>query len=202
MFEVCINKIMGNKMFLNEEFTLLEKVILLLLYLKDKLPIFGKLRLQKMVFLISQDIPELEEELDFEAYKYGMYDQTIDDTLEGLELDEFVAIKEDDNKIMITPKGVEKAKELVKEFSKKVGILEEVKELFTDLTEDEILALIYSKFPEFAKYSEKLEEIKKKRKNLAISLYIKRKVSLEAASEIAGTSIKEFIGMLRERKLM
>jgi uncharacterized protein YwgA len=186
-----------------EEFTLLEKTILALLYLKEKSPIFGKLRLQKMIFLISQDFEKLRDELDFEPHRYGMYDQTIDDMIEGLELDGFVTIDENNNKIALTQKGIEKAGEILKEFSEKeIETIEEVKELFEGLTEDEILALLYFKFPEFAKYSEKLNEINKKRRELAISLYKKGKVSLEAASEIAGMNVKDFMKLLKERNLL
>jgi uncharacterized protein YwgA len=194
---------MKNDTVFEEEFTLLEKTILVLLYLKEKSPIFGKLRLQKMIFLISQDFEKLRDELDFEPHRYGMYDQTIDDMVEGLELDGFVTVDENNNKITLTQKGIEKAKEILKEFSEKeIETIEEVKELFEDLTEDEILALLYFKFPEFAKYSEKLGEITRKRKELAISLYKKGKVSLEAASEIAGMNVKEFMKLLKERNLL
>jgi uncharacterized protein YwgA len=186
-----------------EEFTLLEKTILALLYLKEKSPIFGKLRLQKMIFLISQDFEKLRDELDFEPHRYGMYDQTIDDMIGGLELDGFVTIDENNNKIALTQKGIEKAGEILKEFSEKeIETIEEVKELFEDLTEDEILALLYFKFPEFAKYSEKLNEITKRRRELAISLYKKGKVSLEAASEIASMNVKDFMKLLKERNLL
>lgn len=181
---------------IEEEFTLLEKIILVLLYLREKSPIAGKLRLQKMIFLISQDLEKLNDELDFEPHKYGMYDQTIDDALEGLEQDGFITI---DKNITLTKKGIEKAEEILKDFSEEeIEIIEEVKELFENLSENEILALLYFKFPEFAKYSEKLDEITKKRKELAISLYKKGKISIGAASEIAGVSIKEFMEMLKK----
>jgi ArsR family metal-binding transcriptional regulator len=80
-------------------------------------------------------------------------------------------------------------------------IIEEEFTLLENLSENEILALLYFKFPEFAKYSEKLDKITKKRRELAISLYKKGKISIEAASEIAGVSIKEFMEMLKNKKL-
>jgi len=162
---------MKDSMILDEEFTLLEKIILVLLYVRGRTPIVGKVRLQKLIFLISQDLKELRNELDFEAYKYGMYDQTIEDILEGLELDGFIVVDEN-NEVKLTSKGVEKAEMLLKSFTEReIKTIEEVKELFEGLSEDEILALLYSKFPEFSKYSEKLREINRKRKELAISLY-------------------------------
>ena len=189
---------MNSNKTIEEEFTLLEKVILVLLYLREKSPILGKLRLQRMIFLISQDLEKLKEELDFEPHKYGMYDQTIDNALEWLEQDGFITI---DKNITLTKKGIEKAEEILKDFSEEeIEIIEEVKELFENLSESEILALLYFKFPEFAKYSEKLDKITKKRKELAISLYKKGKISIGAASEIAGVSIKEFMEMLKKNR--
>jgi len=184
---------------MEEDFTLLEKVIILLLYLKDKTPIFGKTKLQKMIFLISQEIPELEEELDFEAYRYGMYDQTIEEILDGLQKDGFIKIKDD--QIILQEEAVKRIQEISKDLKEKISILEEVKDLLNDLAEDEMLVLMYFKFPEFARYSEKKKEIERKRKEFAISLYLKGKISIEAASEIAGVSIKEFLEILKKRRL-
>lgn len=183
------------------KFTELEKIILALLFAKRKEPVYGKTKLQKMLFLVSQDLPSLREEMDFEAYKFGMYDQTIDDLLEGLEIDGYV--KEENNKIRVEERKEGEIKEALKTVDKKIfEVIEEVKELINDLNEDEVLALVYFKFPEYSKYSEKIREIKKKRVELAISLYSKNKVSIESAAEIAGKSISEFMKILKNKGLL
>jgi len=186
---------------LKEEFTLLEKIILVLLYLSRNNRKIDKLRLTKMIFLISYDIKELREELDFKIYKTEIYDQNINDILDGLKQDGFIKIK---NKyIMLTEKGIEEAEKIFKEFSKKeIDILEEVLDLFDGTTDDEILAVFYFKVPGFSELSGPLPKIIKNRKKLAISLYRKGKISIGAASEIAGMNIKDFMEMLKKKNLI
>jgi len=186
---------------LKEEFTLLEKIILVLLYLSRNNRKIDKLRLIKMIFLISYDIKELGEELDFKIYKTEIYDQNINDILDGLKQDGFIKIK---NKyIMLTEKGIEEAEKIFKEFSKKeIDILEEVLDLFDGTTDDEILAVFYFKVPGFSELSGPLPKIIKNRKKLAISLYRKGKISIGAASEIAGMNIKDFMEMLKKKNLI
>jgi len=186
---------------LKEEFTLLEKIILVLLYLNRNNQKIDKLRLTKMIFLISYDIKELREELDFKIYKTEIYDQNINDILDGLKQDGFIKIK---NKyIMLTEKGIEVAEKIFKEFSKKeIDILEEVLDLFNGTTDDEILAVFYFKVPGFSELSGPLPKIIKNRKKLAISLYKKGKISIGAASEIAGMNIKDFMEMLKKKNMI
>ncbi|MDT7891089.1 MAG: UPF0175 family protein [Candidatus Nanopusillus sp.] len=186
---------------LKEEFTLLEKIILVLLYLSRNNQKIDNLKLIKMIFLISYDIKELREELDFKIYKTEIYDQNINDILDGLKQDGFIKIK---NKyIMLTEKGIEVAEKIFKEFSKKeIDILEEVLDLFDGTTDDEILAVFYFKVPGFSELSGPLPKIIKNRKKLAISLYRKGKISIGAASEIAGMNIKDFMEMLKKKNLI
>ena len=186
---------------LKEEFTLLEKIILVLLYLNRNNQKINNLRLTKMIFLISYDIKELGEELDFKIYKTEIYDQNINDILDGLKQDGFIKIK---NKyIVLTEKGIEEAEKIFKEFSKKeIDILEEVLDLFDGTTNDEILAVFYFKVPGFSELSSPLPKIIKNRKKLAISLYRKGKISIGAASEIAGMNIKDFMEMLKKKNLI
>jgi predicted HTH domain antitoxin len=186
---------------LKEEFTLLEKIILVLLYLSRNNQKIDKLKLTKMIFLISYDIKELREELDFKIYKTEIYDQNINDILDGLKQDGFIKIK---NKyIVLTEKGIEEAEKIFKEFSKKeIDILEEVLDLFDGTTNNEILAVFYFKVPGFSKLSGPLPKIIKNRKKLAISLYRKGKISIGAASEIAGMNIKDFMEMLKKKNLI
>jgi predicted HTH domain antitoxin len=186
---------------LKEEFTLLEKIILVLLYLNRNNQKIDKLKLTKMIFLISYDIKELREELDFKIYRTEIYDQNINDILDGLKQDGFIKIK---NKyIVLTEKGIEEAEKIFKEFSKKeIDILEEVLDLFNGITNDEILAVFYFKVPGFSELTGPLLRIIKNRKKLAISLYQKGKISIEAASEIAGMNIKDFMELLKKKNLI
>ncbi len=50
--------------------------------------------------------------------------------------------------------------------------------------------------------SHQILKIESNRKKLALSLYQKGKISIEAASEIAGMNIKDFMEMLEKKKLL
>jgi uncharacterized protein YwgA len=173
----------------------IEKYILLLLGI-DKKPIkirtykdFDvRLFIQKVIFLLSQDIPELKEEISFKPYKYGPYDETVHNALLDLSSDGFITINtnKEYSEITLTNKGYKICKELEESTDKSIiTIVKDVRELVEDLDIYELLALIYYSFPEYAKYSDIKGIVDKKRVELAKSLYKKKKISLGKALEIA-----------------
>jgi len=173
----------------------LQNVILALLAIDNK-PIHGKIKIQKMIFLLSHIIPELKEEVSYEAYDYGMYDSAVDDALDLLESENLIVIS-DNNEIRLVDKN--SGEEALKSLEKYKDKIKEIKDTYNDLTEDELLAIIYTLFPEYTKYSEKREEIERKRKSIAVRLYQKGKVSLGLASKIAGMNLHDFIDILKRK---
>ena len=186
-----IDQILGN-----QDYTNIEKAILILLYLyNDKVDIY---RLHKMVFLASLDIPELREELEPipSMYKDIFYDENIDEAIESLKFDGLI---EGDTSLQLSSKGRE-AQFLLSD--KEKDIYEEIIDLFKDTTDDEILAIFYYKLYDQIKILKPLKRIESNRKKLALSLYQKGKISIEAASEIAGMNIKDFMEMLKKKGLL
>jgi predicted HTH domain antitoxin len=186
-----INQILGY-----QDYTNIEKAILTLLYLyNDKVDVY---RLHKMVFLASLDIPELREELDPRPsmYKGIFYDENIAEAIESLKFDGLI---EGDTFLQLSSKG--KALPFLLS-DKEKDIYNEVVDLFKDTTDDEILAIFYYKLYDQIKILKPLKRIESNRKKLAISLYRKGKISIEAASEIAGMNIKDFMEMLKKKKLL
>jgi predicted HTH domain antitoxin len=187
-----VDQILGDK-----DYTNIEKAILILLYLyNDKVDIY---RLHKMVFLASLDIPELRDELEPKPsmYKDIFYDENIAEAIESLELDGLI---EGDIQFQLSSKG----KEVVSHFplsDKEKDIYEEVVDLFKDTTNDEILAIFYYKLYDQIKIIKPLKRIESNRKKLAISLYRKGKISIGAASEIAGVDLGRLIKLLEKEKL-
>ncbi len=76
-----------------------------------------------------------------------------------------------------------------------------MKNLFDDLTTDEVCALTYFTFPKTTSESLILDRIIKNRKKSALKLYKKNKISVEKASEIAGISMKDFYELLSENNM-
>ena len=72
-------------------------------------------------------------------------------------------------------------------------MIEDFKDTLNDLTGEELLGFIYFTFPEMIKESIKIQKIKPNRKNIALRLYAKSKISFGKALEIAGINIDDFI---------
>jgi len=184
-----VNKVLGD-----QDYTNIEKAILILLHLyNDKVDIY---RLHKMVFLASLDFPELREELEPKPsmYKDIFYDENIAEAIESLKFDGLI---EGDTSLQLSSKGLPFPLS-----DKEKDIYEEIIDLFKDTTDDEILAIFYYKLYDQIKIIKPLKRIESNRKKLALSLYQKGKISIEAASEIAGMNIKDFMEMLKKKGLL
>jgi predicted HTH domain antitoxin len=174
----------------------LQKISILLLASNNFEPIKGKLWFQKEMYLLSKNINLLEEESDFEPDLLGPNSETLDEELE--ELEDIKIVKEDENKRILTTLGQEIAKILISKTDKEsLKIISDMKNFFNDMTKDEILGYVYFSFPEMTEESIEYKNILAKRKEIAISLFKKRKVSLGKASEIAGLPIEDFMKLLK-----
>jgi predicted HTH domain antitoxin len=183
-----VNRVLGD-----QDYTNIEKAILILLYLyNDKIDVY---RLHKMVFLASLDLKELRDELEPKPtmYKDIFYDENIAEAIESLKLDGL--IEGDSTTFLLSNKGKEVAAHFLLS-EKEKDIYEEVVDLFKDTTDDEILAIFYFKLYDQIKIIRPLKRIEKDRKKLAISLYKKGKISIGAASEIAGIDIAKLLKLI------
>lgn len=181
-----------------EDMSELQKIMVILLYSNGEEPIIGKtkfdkeLKLQKEVFLVSQNISEIGKESSFDADYYGPYSETVVEEFKGLALDDVV--QDNQTSIRLLPLGKEIAKELVKSYNKKIlDIVSDFKKLLNNMSQEEILTLIYTSFPDYTEESVVKEDVMKNRVKVAIQLYKKGKVSLERASEIAGLTLEKLM---------
>ena len=121
----------------------------------------------------------------------------VDEELEQLLLNDLVEVEQ--NKIKLTKIGEEVAKKIVQNLDpSSLKIIAELKEFLNDLSQDELLAFIYFSYPDMVEESIKYEQILPKRKEIALRVYKKEKVSLEKAAEIAGLSIEAFRDLLKD----
>jgi len=175
-----------------ENLTETQKYALLLLSANNFEPIKGKLWYQKELFLLSKNNEELADDADFEPDFMGPYSETADEELEQLESAGVVEKK--GNKLKLTGLGQEIAKIISKNTSaEEKEMIEDFKDVLNDLTEDELLGFIYFTYPEMTEESIKIEKIQPKRKNIALNLYAKSKISFGKALEISGTDIDDFV---------
>jgi predicted HTH domain antitoxin len=171
--------------------TLTQKYATLLVGANKNEPITGKVWFQKELFLVSQNIPRLEDETEFEGSLMGPYSENADAELDQLRIEGIVELN---GKIRLTAIGQELAKKLETRASKEtMEVISEMKSFLNDLSEDELLGFIYFSYPSMVIESIKFEDIKRKRGEIGVSLYRKRKVSLGKAALIAGLSQEDFI---------
>jgi hypothetical protein len=175
-----------------EDMSELQKYIVLLLSSNNKESIKGNTWFQKELFLIAENIKEVGEEASFTSDFYGPFSENAKEQLDELELDEIVC--KDGNKMFLSKLGSQVAQKIEQKTPKqRIEMISEFKGLLNDLNDDEVLTFIYFTFPGFSEESLVLEKIKKNRKQVALKLYKKEKISIQRAAEIAGEPLERFV---------
>ncbi|MGD6853133.1 MAG: UPF0175 family protein [Candidatus Bathyarchaeia archaeon] len=176
-----------------EDLSFTQKISILLLGANCSEPLRGKLWFQKELFLLAQNLPELEEETDFEADFIGPYSEVADEELDHLRIEGIV----DRTKEKLTPLGEKIKKQVEQNFPVELkDFINEIKTFLNDLTRDELLGFIYYTYPKMRVESVEFERISRIRKEIALCLFKKNKVSLGKASQIAGVIQEDFINLL------
>jgi hypothetical protein len=178
----------------NFDLSLTQKIIVLIYGAKKSEPVKGKLWFQKELFLVSKAIPELEEETDFESDFMGPYSELADEQADRLRVERILDVEQK----QLTPLGHRVEQQTKEEFGDNtVCFIEEIKDFLNDLSKDELLGFIYYSYPDMRVDSLEFNRIALKRKEIAITLFKKQKVSLGKASEIAGLTREELIDVLQ-----
>lgn len=168
-----------------------EKIFLILLEADGGVAVPGNLWLQKEMFLIAKNLEPLENYLKFESHIQGPYSEVVKNILENLQYLGYVI--KDGGRIELTDEGQILVQYIYENASEElIELIEDIKQFVNDLSKDELLVYIYYSYPEMTKESYEIDEIEKKRTDLAKSLYKKEKVSIEKASELAGRPLSDF----------
>jgi uncharacterized protein YwgA len=176
-------------------YTPLELLLLAVLYVDDASPVRGKLWLQKIIFVLDRNIEEIKAR--FDGYHIGPYSESLEIALEQFISSGYVAIDKH-NRIYITSAGKDFSQDVIKYISKeRMEIIIDIKKLLNDLTEHELIAVIYSTFPEYTDKSDIKDQFESYRVDAAISLYKKGKVTLSKAAEISGMKLDDFIKLIK-----
>ena len=175
-----------------------EKVIIYSIGSNNNTPITSKVKLQKILFLISNLFQDFQEKFDFEPHLLGPYSENIDYITEDLV--KLNVIEKIGSKFILTEKGVTIFNLMNPKQEIKDAIID-FKEFLNDLSDDEVLVFVYVSYPQFIAESARWDKLKKKRINIAVSLLEKEKVSFSKASEIAGISQIEFSKILKQRDI-
>ncbi len=177
----------------------LHKFIILLANANNE-PINGRLKLQKMMYLLSDKIEEIKEQSSYDADNYGPYSEIVD--AEERYLEQIGVLTSDHGKIALTKTGKEIAQEISKNESKKImRVLNEYKKFLNDLTSNELLAYIYSAYPEMIEESVEYENLKPNMENHIFSLIKKQKISSQRAAELLNKSQDYVIKKINDKQM-
>jgi uncharacterized protein YwgA len=177
---------------LNDE----EKLILFTIGSLGRAPIRSKIKIQKILFLISNVFKGFQNLLEFEPHLFGPYSETLDYILESLI--KLGLVKKEGSSFLLTDEG-QTLVESLKPKADLLAVINDFKSFLNDLSDEEILAFVYSSYPQFISESIKWDELKPKRVPIALSLLNKGKISFSKAAEIAGMSTVDFDKLLKER---
>ncbi|MCY4490566.1 MAG: hypothetical protein OXC46_03765 [Thaumarchaeota archaeon] len=160
----------------------LHKFIILMTNANDE-SIKGRLKLQKIMYLISNSIVRIKELCSYESGNYGPYSKILDE--EARYLEQIGVLTEDVGKITLTGIGKKIAQELHKnEDEKTLYILNKHKDFLNDMTKNELLTYIYSAHPDMTKKSDEYENLKPHMEKHVMSLLKKHKISAQRAGEL------------------
>jgi uncharacterized protein YwgA len=158
----------------------------------------SKIKIQKLLFLISNVFKEYKDLLEFEPHLFGPYSETLDYIVQDLQ--KLGLIEASGSKYKLTEKGFELYKHL-KPKKELIEVITDFKEFLNDLPDDDILAFVYVSYSEYIGESAKWDELKKNRVEIAVSLLKKEKVSFGKAVEISGLSQSGFEELLKKKNI-
>ncbi len=190
---------MGIKEKILEDGDELHKFIILLANASGE-PIKGRTKLQKMMYLLSDKIEEIKEQNSYDADNYGPYSEVLDEEEQYLE--QIGVLTSSTGEIALTKTGKEIAQELSKHEDEKIlKVLDEYKKFLNDMTSNELLAYIYSAYPDMTEESVEYENLKPNMENYILSLIRKQKISSQRAAELLGRSQDYIIKKMKDKRM-
>jgi hypothetical protein len=171
---------------------------ILLLGLENFQTVGGKTWFQKELFLISNNIKSLKNDADFKSDLMGPYSDEANESLNVLVVYNIASVN--DRSIKLTDFGKSIFDIIKNRFSgEQLEIVSDFKRLLNDMSYLELLGFIYFTYPEYIDESIVYEKVIPKRKEIAVSLLLKNKISISKAAEISGISIEEIFRILKNK---
>ena len=176
----------------------LQSLMILLAYADNDVPIKGKLKLQKMMYLLSDRIDSIREQSDYGPDLLGPYSEIIAE--ESQYLQDIGVFTANENSISLTDEGREIAEILQKKEPKQVlNYLDDYKQFLNDLSNKELLCYVYSAYPEMTEESVEYNRLLPIMEDTLLNLVKKQKISLERASELLDKDIDQITKKLKEK---
>lgn len=179
-------------------------IVLKLLNALDSEPIEGKIKFQKIAFMVLRNFQEIFEFFDFMPHRFGPYSEPLDYTLEEVNSKHEAHIEKET--IEITDQGKEKLAELEsamelseKEKKNKEMIdkaIDSIKEDFRNFNSEEILAFINKSDPDYI--SDSIVADKIDYKNVFLGLYDKGELGISKIAELLGWDLEKAYEFIKQ----
>ncbi len=188
----------------------LEKYILLLVYV-DGEPIYGRQKLQLMMYMLGDSYPEIRDWCNYTVRDDGPYSTVLDDTLKHLVQMEM--LDENNDTIQLTRHSMNYARVIGEEKGgfpeiedafnpTMVWVFHNHKHVINSVTIPEALSFLYCRYPDMTKGSTTYEKLKPNIKEYIISMYAKERFSFGRAAELLGIPKHVIMDELAKRKLL
>ena len=135
--------------------------------------------MQKLAFMLSRRYGG--GETGFEPGARGPYSKMVEEETRRLEEQGILA---SDGRMEITETGRKAAEAIANRESGMLEIVERCKEMFNDMSEDEILAYVCATYPDMAKRSTAYDSVKSGMERHAMSMLRKQKIASGKAAEM------------------
>ena len=178
----------------------LHRLVILLAASNEGEPIRGRTKLQTMVFMLTEGEDWEGGPRGYDACDCGPYSDIVDE--EAGRLEEAGILCTDGAGISVTPLGREVAGRIAgEEDSRTLAMIGRYKGMFNDLTADELLAYVYSAYPDTATGSPAYDQVAPDMERHVMSMLKKGKITSERASELLGRPLEDVLGLAGKMRI-
>ena len=179
----------------------LHRLVVLLAAANGGEPIRGSAKLQKIVFMLTERKGWEDGPCGYDAGEYGPHSDIVDEEVRRLE-DAGILCAGGGEDISVTRLGREVAGRIAAgEDRRTLDMIGRYKEIFNDLTADELLAYVYSAYPDTAAGSPAYGRIASNMERHVMSMLKKEKITSERASELLGRPLGDVLKLASRMRI-
>ncbi len=168
----------------------LRRLVVLLAASNGCEPIRGRTKLQKIVFMLTENKGWECGPCGYVAGSHGPHSDIVEE--EAARLEDAGILRTDGEDVSITQLGGEVAGRIAGgEDRRTLARIDEYKDVFNSMTADELLAYVYSTYPDMATRSPTYDRIMSSKERHAVSMLVKGNISLGRAAEILDRPVED-----------
>ena len=165
----------------------IHKLVIMLAHACDDRPVQGNTKIQKLAFMLS-DVDDNADEMGFYKDMYGPYSDIVEEEMRYL--NDLGVLSIDSAQMRLTDAGKAVAKRLADEDPDAFETVARYKEMFNDMSTDELLTYVYLSYPSMTEHSQAYDKLKPHMEKHVMSMLRKAKISSGRAAELLGKSLE------------